>query len=154
MMGGRLYASHGAIDPGAIDARREFNWWFDPEAARIVLRAPWNKMSITPINISVKTRFTAEMKATIAKADTPVTRYLEKYSLPNYMWDEIAARRRLIPPSSPPRQSSMQTLTLIAVPVMERQFSGILKHTFRPTRAWPMFNSISTRRNFTSSLSI
>jgi purine nucleosidase len=90
MMGGGLYADKGAIDPGAIDARREFNWWFDPEAARIVLRAPWKKMTITPIDISVKTRFTNEMKATISKANTPVTQYLDKYSLPGYMWDEIA----------------------------------------------------------------
>lgn len=43
MMGGGLYADKGAIDPGALDARREFNWWFDPEATRIVLRAPWKK---------------------------------------------------------------------------------------------------------------
>jgi len=90
MMGGGLYADKGAIDPGAIDARREFNWWFDPEAARIVLRAPWKKITITPIDISVKTRFTNEMKATISKANTPVTQYLDKYSLPGYMWDEIA----------------------------------------------------------------
>jgi purine nucleosidase len=90
MMGGGLYAAKGAIDVGAIDARREFNWWFDPEATRIVLRAPWKKVTITPIDISVKTRFTTEMKATIGKADTPITQYLDKYSLPGYMWDEIA----------------------------------------------------------------
>ena len=90
MMGGGLYANKGAIDPGAIDARREFNWWFDAEATRIVLRAPWKKMTITPIDISVKTRYTTEMKATVTKAGTPVTDYLEKYSLPGYMWDEIA----------------------------------------------------------------
>ena len=90
MMGGGLYADKGAIDPGAIDARREFNWWFDPEAARIVLRAPWKKLTITPIDISVKTRFTNEMKATISKANTPITKYLDQYSLPGYMWDEIA----------------------------------------------------------------
>jgi len=98
MMGGGLYADKGAIDPGAIDARREFNWWFDPEAARIVLRAPWKKMTITPIDISVKTRFTNEMKATISKAGTPIAQYLEKYSLPGYMWDEIAGAA-LIDPS-------------------------------------------------------
>ncbi len=98
MMGGGLYADKGAIDPGATDARREFNWWFDPEAARIVLRAPWKKLTITPIDISVKTRFTAEMKETISKADTPVTQYLDKYSLPGYMWDEIAVAA-LIDPS-------------------------------------------------------
>src|SRR6202140_1381545 len=91
LMGGGLYADKGAIDTGALDARREFNWWFDPEAARIVLRAPWKKMTITPIDISVKTRYTLEMKSTIAKAGTPVTDYLDKYSLPGYMWDEIAA---------------------------------------------------------------
>jgi purine nucleosidase len=90
LMGGGLYADRGAIDTGAIDARREFNWWFDPEAARIVLRAPWKKMTITPIDVSVKTRYTPEMNAAIAKARTPLTDYLDKYSLPGYMWDEIA----------------------------------------------------------------
>jgi len=97
MMGGGLYADKGAIDPGAIDARREFNWWFDPEAARIVLRAPWKKLTITPIDISVKTRFTNEMKATISKANTPITKYLDQYSLPGYMWDEIAGAALIDP---------------------------------------------------------
>ena len=97
MMGGGLYANKGAIDPGAIDARREFNWWFDPEATRIVLRAPWKKVTITPIDISVKTRLTTAIQAAIAKADTPVTRYLGKYSLTGYMWDEIAGAAMIDP---------------------------------------------------------
>src|SRR6202163_3251692 len=90
MVGGGLYADKGGIDTGAIDARREFNWWFDAEATRIVLRAPWKKVTITSIDISVKTRYSLEMKAKIAKAGTPITAYLDKYSLPGYMWDEIA----------------------------------------------------------------
>ncbi len=98
LMGGGLYANKGAIDPGALDARREFNWWFDPEAARIVLRAPWKKLTITPIDISVKTRLSPEIQAAISKANTPVTRYLDKYSLTGYMWDEIAGAA-LIDPS-------------------------------------------------------
>ena len=98
LMGGGLYADKGGIDAGAHDARREFNWWFDPEAARIVLRAPWKKLTITPIDISVKTHFTQEMKDTISKGNTPITRYLDKYSLPGYMWDEIAGAA-LIDPS-------------------------------------------------------
>jgi inosine-uridine nucleoside N-ribohydrolase len=97
LMGGGLYADKGAIDMGAIDGRREFNWWFDPEAARIVLRAPWKKLTITPIDISVKTRFTIEMKAAIARAGTPVTQYLDKYSLPGCMCDEIAGAAMLDP---------------------------------------------------------
>jgi inosine-uridine nucleoside N-ribohydrolase len=91
LMGGGFYSDKGGIDKGAIEARREFNWWFDTEATRIVLRAPWKKLTITPIDISVKTRFTNDMKATIAKANTPVTRYLDAYASPGYMWDEIAA---------------------------------------------------------------
>ena len=97
MMGGGLYANQGAIDPGAIDARREFNWWFDAEATRIVLRAPWKKVTITPIDISVKTHFTKEIQATISKANTPITQYLDKYSLPGYMWDEIAGAALIDP---------------------------------------------------------
>jgi inosine-uridine nucleoside N-ribohydrolase len=106
LMGGGLYADKGAIDTGAIDARREFNWWFDPEAARIVLRAPWKKMTITPIDISVKTRYTTDMKATIAKASTPVTDYLDRYSLPGYMWEEIA-EIALIDPSIITREKKL-----------------------------------------------
>lgn len=98
MMGGGLYADKGGIDAGHLDARREFNWWFDPEAARIVLRAPWKKTTITPIDISVKTRLSNEIRSAIAQVDTTVTRYLSKYSLLGYMWDEIAAMA-LIDPS-------------------------------------------------------
>jgi len=88
LMGGGMWADKGGIR--VTDARREFNWWFDPEAARIALRASWKKVTITPIDISVKTRLSDEIRAEIAKADTPVARYLTQYSLPGYMWDEIS----------------------------------------------------------------
>ncbi|HEV7511589.1 MAG TPA: nucleoside hydrolase [Candidatus Acidoferrum sp.] len=97
MMGGGLYADKGGIDSGGIDARREFNWWFDAEATRIVLHAPWKKVTVTPIDISVKTHFTNETKAAIAKAHTSITDYLDKYSLPGYMWDEIAGAALIDP---------------------------------------------------------
>lgn len=89
LMGSGMYADTGGI--GTIDGRREFNWWFDPEAVRIVMRAPWKKITITPIDISIKTHVTPEMQATIAKADTPLAKYLTKYSVPSYMWDELSA---------------------------------------------------------------
>jgi purine nucleosidase len=88
VMGGGFYADKAGILAG--DGRREFNWWFDPEAARIALRAPWKKVTITPIDISVKTRYTSDIHGAVVKADTPLTRYLAQYSLPGYMWDEIA----------------------------------------------------------------
>lgn len=96
LMGSGMYADNGGIN--TIDGRREFNWWFDPEAVRIVMRSPWKKITITPIDISVKTKVTSEMQAAIAKADTPVAQYLTKYSVPSYMWDELSAAA-LIDPS-------------------------------------------------------
>ena len=41
--------------------RHEFNLWFDPEAAHIVLHAPWKKIVCTTVDISVKTRLTQEL---------------------------------------------------------------------------------------------
>lgn len=95
LMGSGMYAETGGI--GTVDGRREFNWWFDPEAVRIVMRAPWEKITITPIDISIKTRVTPEMQAAIARADTPVARYLAKYSVPSLMWDELSAAALLDP---------------------------------------------------------
>ena len=96
LMGGGMYANKGGIN--TIDGRREFNWWFDPEAVRIAMRAPWKKITITPIDISAKTRLTPEAQAAIAKVDTPVAKYLTKYSVPSYMWDELSAAA-LVDPS-------------------------------------------------------
>jgi len=96
LMGGGMYADNGGI--GRIDGRREFNWWFDPEAVRISMRAPWKKITITPIDISVKTKLDKEIQDAIAKADTPVAQYLSKYSEPGLMWDELSAAA-LVDPS-------------------------------------------------------
>ena len=87
------------VDKGGnhrINGRREFNWWWDPEAVRMVMSAPWKKITITPVDISVKTSLSPEMRAAIAKSDSPTAQYFTKYSRPGaggggYMWDEIAA---------------------------------------------------------------
>ena len=71
--------------------RREFNFWFDPEAVHIVLRAPWKKITVTTVDISVKTRMTKEMIQKIASAGTPSAAYIGKYSGEEYLWDELAA---------------------------------------------------------------
>src|SRR5271168_1983758 len=59
-MGGSL--SPQTDDPEFVsNPRHEFNFWFDPDAAQIVLRAPWKKITCTPTDISVKTRLTPAM---------------------------------------------------------------------------------------------
>ena len=89
-------------DPEFINtARREFNLWFDPEAAHIVLRAPWNKIVCTPVDISVKTRMTSELINRIKAGDSPAARYVGTYARLhgeyNYLWDELAAAAWLDP---------------------------------------------------------
>jgi purine nucleosidase len=95
LMGSGMYANNGGIT--GIDGRREFNWWFDPEAVRIAMRAPWKKITITPIDISVKTLVNPAVRAAIAKADTPVARYLTQYSVESFMWDELSAAAMVDP---------------------------------------------------------
>jgi purine nucleosidase len=79
----------------------EFNLWFDPEAAHVVLRAPWKKIICTSVDISVKTRLTADLINRIKAGDAPVARYIGKYSRLrgnyNYLWDELAAAAWLDP---------------------------------------------------------
>ena len=91
--------------------RHEFNFWFDPEAAAIVLRAPWTKIVCTPTDISVKTHMTAAMAKQIESAGTPVARYVARFALltpgADIMWDELAAAG-WIDPSIVTRSESRQ----------------------------------------------
>jgi len=89
----------GSLDPVSSDPewesdpRHEFNFWFDPEAAHIMLSAHWPKVIGVPVDVSIKTHFTRAMAEEIARHGTPLGRYLLKYYDPNidYMWDELAA---------------------------------------------------------------
>jgi purine nucleosidase len=75
--------------------RHEFNFWFDPEAAEIVLRAPWKKIVCTPTDISIKTHMTAAMVKQIEASGTPLARYIARFAMltpgSDIMWDELAA---------------------------------------------------------------
>ncbi len=91
----------GSIAPQTADAefvnnpRHEFNFWFDPEGAQVVLRAPWEKIVCTPTDISIKTRLTPEMIKQIDASGTPLARYIARFYQTGqggeYMWDEVAA---------------------------------------------------------------
>jgi purine nucleosidase len=89
VMGGSI-APIGTPDDATAN-RREFNFWFDPEAVHIVLRAPWHKITITTVDISVKTRFTRTMIDQVAKSRTPAAQYIAKWADEEYLWDELAA---------------------------------------------------------------
>ena len=97
IMGGSL-APQTADSEFATHPRHEFNFWFDPEAAHIVLRAPWPRIDLTTVDISVKTQFTQAMLAQIATSASPAAQYLAKYTQEYYyLWDELAAAALLDP---------------------------------------------------------
>jgi inosine-uridine nucleoside N-ribohydrolase len=76
----------------ATSPRHEFNFWFDPEAARIALRAHWPRIDVTTVDVSIKAMFTQEMLDSIAKSTNPAARYIANYSQERYyLWDELAA---------------------------------------------------------------
>jgi len=88
----------GSLNPHTDDPefenspRHEFNFWFDPEAARITLRAHWPRIDLTTVDISIQAMFTQEMVDQIARSGQPAARYVAAYSQERYyLWDEIAA---------------------------------------------------------------
>src|SRR5579871_2591837 len=99
----------GSLNPETTDPEftahphREFNLWFDPEAAHEVLCARWPSIVATTVDVSVKTQLTQAMLDEIAKVRTPVARYLARYSpkpgsgSAGYFWDELAAAAWLDP---------------------------------------------------------
>ena len=94
----------GSLNPQTNDPefsenpRHEFNFWFDPEAAHITLRAPWPRIDVTTVDISLKASFTQAMVDAIAKSPNPTAQYIAKYSEERYyMWDEITAAAWLDP---------------------------------------------------------
>ena len=91
LMGGSLNPQ--TDDPEfATSPRHEFNFWFDPEAAHIVLRAAWPRIDITTVDVSIKAPFTQAMLDEISKSKSPAARYIAAWSQDRYyMWDEFAA---------------------------------------------------------------
>jgi inosine-uridine nucleoside N-ribohydrolase len=96
-MGGNLHV------PGNASAAAEFNFWFDPEAAQIVLRSRIPEKVMFPLDICNRAVLNNARFAEIIAAKTPLTeRYKEDYGMrypgflknPNatgFLWDELAA---------------------------------------------------------------
>ncbi len=103
----RVVYMGGAIEvPGNVTPAAEFNWWFDPEAARIVLRQPIEHV-IVPLDVTNKAQFDRRVYDKVSAAGTPVARiFAEEYADTfaeggegrAQLWDAVAAAY-LIDPS-------------------------------------------------------
>jgi purine nucleosidase len=75
-----------------LSPRYEFNFWFDPEAAHMVLLAHWPRIDVTTVDVSIKAMFTQEMFDAISRSANPAAQYIAKFSRERYLlWDELAA---------------------------------------------------------------
>lgn len=102
----RIVYMGGAIDvPGNVTPAAEFNWWFDPEAADIVLHQPIEHV-IIPLDVTNTAMFDKQVFDKISGAGTPVASmfkagYEEDFAKdPNAraeVWDTLAAAYILDP---------------------------------------------------------
>jgi inosine-uridine nucleoside N-ribohydrolase len=97
-----VYYMGGAIDiPGNTSPAAEFNWWFDPESAKICLRTPFREQIVVPTDVAERVYFTKEQYDRVMNAPTtPLTRMYEVLIGPrwtsnpdgrSYVWDVITA---------------------------------------------------------------
>lgn len=93
-MGGS-FNPHAADNAFALEyihqPRLEFNFRWDPEAASLVLRAPWRRVVQVPVDPSTPTLFTPDMIKRLGATDTPLAKYAAKWVEGFPLWDEIAA---------------------------------------------------------------
>ncbi len=109
---------------GNPDYGTDFNVVFDPEAAHIVLNAPWQKI-VAFNNLADGVTPTPDLIAQVAKSNAPVAKYFVQYALPNEpMWDAIAAASVVDP-------SLIQSET-----VMRMDVEIMPGATYGVTRAW------------------
>ena len=75
---------------GNADFASDFNMIFDPEAAHIVLTAPWPRITAVG-NVSNAVMMTKALMARIGARHNALTQYLARYYAPLPMWDELTA---------------------------------------------------------------
>lgn len=101
---------------GSSSGGPELNWWWDPEAAAIVLRAPWKETVVTPFEVGAQVWSSERLMQQVVKAGGPLARHVQKVyletppppgtSMWSMMWDELTVAS-LIDPTVIKRSETM-----------------------------------------------
>ena len=104
-----VFMGGNARVPGNSSAAAEFNFWFDPEAASVVLRSAIPEKVMFGLDITNRARVTKKEFDQVAGARTPITElyrddlgnrypgFLRDPGAVGYLWDELAAAWLLDP---------------------------------------------------------
>ena len=161
----RILYMGGAFDvPGNTSPAAELNWWFDPEAVRIVARAPIEQV-VNALDLSDTIFFDKEKFDRVMKADTPVTRLYKAAFGPRFeknpaykslVWDTVTAAYLLDPSIVTEWREAWvdmditfgpnygRSMAYDANPPANLQKMKIMKNIDRP-RYWNMFVDMMTR---------
>lgn len=86
--------------PGNMTPAAEFNWWFDPEAAKMSVRAPFVDQLVVGLDVCEKYHFSRKIFDRITAVETPLTTFFKDKYGPRFeknanytrlVWDTIAA---------------------------------------------------------------
>ncbi len=90
---------------GNVTPNAEFNFWVDPEAAKVVLRSG-ARIILSPLNVSRKAAFTLEWYEKLVSVETPLTRLIRERMEPYrdrfsrfrmFMYDQLAVATLIDP---------------------------------------------------------
>lgn len=97
----RIVYMGGAFDvPGNMTPAAEMNWWFDPEAAKMSVRAPFPDQLIVGLDVCKKYLFNKKIFDRITETETPLTNFFKDKYGPQFkknsdytrlVWDTIAS---------------------------------------------------------------
>jgi purine nucleosidase len=93
---------------GSSGGAAELNWWWDPEAASITMRAPWKQIVITPFEAGAQVWSSQDLMKRVAESGGPLANHVKSVyldskppagtSMWSMMWDELTVAS-LIDPS-------------------------------------------------------
>jgi inosine-uridine nucleoside N-ribohydrolase len=85
---------------GSSSGGPELNWWWDPEAAAITMRAPWREIVVSPFEAGAQVWSNERLMRRIVEGGGPLSQHVKKLYLDftppagnvlwSMMWDELA----------------------------------------------------------------